>query len=53
MRLPSTASATATSRFNSKPTLRGNKNAEQKTREIELEWLNYQDSMYKQVRRPN
>lgn len=52
MKLPSTASATATSSFNSKPTLRGNKNAEKKTRKIKLGWLNYQDSMYKQVRRP-
>ncbi|XP_055026977.2 uncharacterized protein [Misgurnus anguillicaudatus] len=52
MKLPSTASATATSSFKSKPTLLGNKNAEKKTRKIELGWLNYQDSMYKQVRRP-
>lgn len=50
MKLPSTA--TATSSFKSKPTLLGNKNAEKKTRKIELGWLNYQDSMYKQVRRP-
>lgn len=30
----------------------GNKNAESKTRKIELGWMNYQDSSYKQVRRP-
>lgn len=53
MKLPSTGSATTTSSCNSKPTLRGNKNAEKKTRKIEFGWLNYQDSMYKQVRRPN
>ncbi|KAJ8333768.1 hypothetical protein SKAU_G00410870 [Synaphobranchus kaupii] len=52
MKLPSTASATATSSSHSKPGLRGNKNAEKKTRKIELGWMNYQDSMYKQVRRP-
>ena len=52
MRLPSTSSATASSSFNSKPALLGNKNAEKKTRKIELGWLNCQDSMYKQVRRP-
>ncbi|XP_001338892.3 uncharacterized protein si:ch73-30l9.1 [Danio rerio] len=30
----------------------GNRNAETKTRKIELGWMNYQDSSYKQVRRP-
>ncbi|XP_065110919.1 carbohydrate sulfotransferase 10 isoform X1 [Paramisgurnus dabryanus] len=31
----------------------GNKNAETKTRKIELGWMHYQNCSYKQVRRPN
>ena len=38
--------------INLKEKLHGNKNAERKTRKIELGWMNYQDSMYKQVRKP-
>ena len=48
MKLPSTANRS----INSKERLHGNKNAEKKTRKIELGWMNYQDSMYKQVRKP-
>ncbi|XP_035987320.1 uncharacterized protein si:ch73-30l9.1 isoform X2 [Fundulus heteroclitus] len=51
MKLPSTPSLAGTSNSQSRPGL-GNKNAERQTRKIELGWLNYQDCVYKQVRRP-
>ncbi|XP_030593917.1 uncharacterized protein LOC115786048 isoform X2 [Archocentrus centrarchus] len=51
MKLSSTASSAGTRNSQSRPRL-GNKNAERQTRKIELGWLNYQDSVYKQVRRP-
>lgn len=50
MKLPSNSSVTATTSIQSRLALHENKNAEKKTRKVELGWMNYQDSMYKQVR---
>lgn len=50
MKLPA-ASVTATTSGQSRLAHCGNKNAVRKTRKIELGWLNYQDTAYKQVRR--
>lgn len=51
MKLPSAASVTATTSSQSRLAHRGNRNVEKKTRKIEFGWLNYQDTVYKQVRR--
>lgn len=51
MKLPSAASVTATTSSQSRFALCGNRNASKKTRKVEFGWLNYQDTVYKQVRR--
>lgn len=51
MKFPSTSSVTTTTSIQLRLALCGNKKAERKTRKVELGQMNYQDSMYKQVRR--
>ncbi|XP_028650308.1 uncharacterized protein LOC127527660 [Erpetoichthys calabaricus] len=53
MKLPSLHPATAGSQSNPRRAVgKGNKNAERKTRKIELGWMVYQNGNFKQVRRP-